>query len=143
MAKAIIHTATGEFRDEKGRVLVEGFCQGWTASGCPASPNSDYSIVIIPNGTYPDTQSQKWNGNAIVTKSADEINSQRAAKAAKAAVDYKKQNPHLTWKGLFTDVDPAGSDDCIWLRYSTGFQPTVELKSRKGGVITVLLTQLL
>ena len=75
MPKAIIHTATGEFRDEQGRTLVEGLSQGWTEAGCPPSLDSNFSIVIIPAGVVPNPRTQKWSGSAVVAKTSGEIQS--------------------------------------------------------------------
>ena len=73
MPKVMIHTATGEFRDEQGRFLWEPANQGWRDAGCPASPDGAFSVIVIPASTEPDPRTQKWNGSAIVAKTQAEI----------------------------------------------------------------------
>lgn len=73
MPKAVIHTASGEFRDPQGRFLVEGASQGWTEAGCPAPADGAFSIVQIPAGVVPDQRTQKWNGSDVVAKTAAEL----------------------------------------------------------------------
>ena len=73
MPKVIIHTATGEFRDEQGRLLVEGLSQGWTEAGCPPSPDGNFSLVTIPSRTVPDPRRHRWSGSAVVEKTANDI----------------------------------------------------------------------
>ena len=79
MPKTIIHSHTGEFRDHKGRVLVEGISQGWTEVGCPSPSDASFSVVEIPVGIIPDTRTQKWNGSAVVDKTAGELTAYDAA----------------------------------------------------------------
>lgn len=39
----------------------------------PTIPDSSYSIVIINNEKMPDPRTQKWNGNDLTAKTAQEI----------------------------------------------------------------------
>lgn len=82
MPKAIIHTATGEFRDEQGRTLVEGLSQGWTEAGCPPSLDGNFSIVIIPAGIVPDRRRHRWSGSAVVSRTLADIQADDANAAA-------------------------------------------------------------
>lgn len=91
MRRAIIHTATGEFRDEQGRCLIEGRSQGWTAAGSTAPLDAAFSIVQIPDGVDLDSRTQKWNGSAVVSKTAAEltatVNAEKDARATQADTD--------------------------------------------------------
>ena len=70
MPKTIIHTATGEFRDHKGRLMWELDCQGWAAMGCPPM-HADHSVITV--ATKPDQRTQRWNGSAVVARAAQDI----------------------------------------------------------------------
>lgn len=59
MNRWLIHTATGEFK--------EG------GSYEPTPPDAAHSVVTVPDEARPDPRSQKWNGSAVVAKSAGEI----------------------------------------------------------------------
>lgn len=86
MPKAVIHTATGEFRDEQGRFLFELANQGWREAGMPPSPDPDYSVIELPTGVYPDPDTQRWDGTQVVARSAQDIaTAERALRLAAIA----------------------------------------------------------
>lgn len=96
MPRTIIHTATGEFRDEQGRALFEGHSQGWTAAGCPVSPDPGFSRIELPtDASEPDQRSQKWNGAVVVAKSAAEIVAYDAAQLSARALATSRQKDVL------------------------------------------------
>ena len=75
--KWVIHTATGEFK-------YGGFYEPTlpqTGVDAENNPIYDpaYSIVIVPGEKMPDSATQKWNGSAVVDKTAEELAAYDAA----------------------------------------------------------------
>jgi hypothetical protein len=83
MAKILIHTASGEFRDPHGRLLWEPIAQGWAEAGCPPPADPAFSVIELPAGTRPDPRSDKWDGSAVVPKSSQEV------------ADWERMQPRL------------------------------------------------
>lgn len=71
MPRIIIHVATGEFRDEKGRLMWEPSAQGWSEAGCPPPSAPGYAVIVV--ATKPDQRTQRWSGSDVVTKTVAEI----------------------------------------------------------------------
>ena len=69
--KWVIHTASGEFK-------YGGFYEptrppnGTDAQGEPI-PDPAYAIVVVPGEKMPDPRREKWNGSAVVDKTAAEL----------------------------------------------------------------------
>lgn len=82
MPKAVIHTATGEFRDEQGRFLFDLVNQGWREAGMPPSSDPAFSLIDVPAGVFPDPDTQRWDGTRVVARTAQDIAAaQRAARS--------------------------------------------------------------
>lgn len=94
MPKAIIHTATGEFRDEQGRFLFEPENQGWRMAGMPPSPDPAFSLIDVPEGVSPDPRTQRWDGTQVVARLAADV----------AADDRAERTQHITATSRQKDV---------------------------------------
>lgn len=74
MIKTLLHVPTGEFKNKQG--LFEG---GPFEPSCPVlsvtnditTYDPDYAVVVVPS--MPNPRTQKWNGSAVVDKTAEEL----------------------------------------------------------------------